>query len=241
MAAITSGSDHSVFNDGGIPAMQFNYWPDNFYHSSEDRIVYVDPTELKRVGFMAAAAIYYLATAGAGRGARPGVGGGGQRREVDRRGDAAVGAAARRTTATKLAEQHKAVQTKVTGAFNRAKGAVESVLTLSKDADVAATVKRLVGHARGVARPEREAAGIVYAERAAALGVKPVPVDADRQGARVLAADPAAAVQGLLGGGAEAPGAGRRRRRRRRAAAAQAAAAPGAPRRAGCRGWRRPR
>ncbi len=64
VATISSGSDHSVFNDGGIPAMQFNYWPDNFYHSSEDRIVHVDPTELKRVGFMAAAAMYYLATAG---------------------------------------------------------------------------------------------------------------------------------------------------------------------------------
>ena len=56
-----------MFNDGGIPAMQFNYWPDNFYHSSEDRFVYVDPTELKRVGFMAASAFYYLATAGPDR------------------------------------------------------------------------------------------------------------------------------------------------------------------------------
>ena len=38
VATIASGSDHSVFNDGGVPAMQFNYWPDNFYHSSEDRV-----------------------------------------------------------------------------------------------------------------------------------------------------------------------------------------------------------
>ena len=64
VAAISSGSDHSVFIAGGVPAMQFNYWPDNFYHSSEDRVNDVDPTELKRVGFMAASAFYYLATAG---------------------------------------------------------------------------------------------------------------------------------------------------------------------------------
>ena len=64
VAAITSGSDHSVFNNGGIPAMQFNYWGDNFYHSSGDRIEHADPTEMKRVAFMAASAMYYLSAAG---------------------------------------------------------------------------------------------------------------------------------------------------------------------------------
>ena len=66
--------------------MQFNYWPDNFYHSSADRIVHVDPTELKRVGFTAAAAFYYLSDGRAlPRPARPGLGSGRQRREMDRR------------------------------------------------------------------------------------------------------------------------------------------------------------
>jgi len=60
-----SGSDHTVFLAAGIPAMQFNYYGDNFYHSSEDRSKHVDPTEMKRVGFMAATGFYYLATAGA--------------------------------------------------------------------------------------------------------------------------------------------------------------------------------
>jgi hypothetical protein len=58
-----SGSDHTVFLAAGIPAMQFNYYSDNFYHSSEDRSKHVDPTEMKRVGFMAGAGFYYLATA----------------------------------------------------------------------------------------------------------------------------------------------------------------------------------
>ena len=60
-----SGSDHTVFLAAGIPAIQFNYYSDNFYHSSEDRSKHVDPTEMKRVGFMAASGLYYLATAGA--------------------------------------------------------------------------------------------------------------------------------------------------------------------------------
>ena len=59
-----SNSDHMVFLAAGIPAMQFNHWPDNFYHSSADTADMTDPTEGKRIGFVGAAAFYYLATAG---------------------------------------------------------------------------------------------------------------------------------------------------------------------------------
>ena len=59
-----SNSDHMVFLAAGIPAMQFNHWPDNFYHSSADTVEMTDPTEAKRIGFVGAAAFYYLATAG---------------------------------------------------------------------------------------------------------------------------------------------------------------------------------
>ncbi len=121
VAAITSGSDHSVFNDGGVPAMQFNYWPDNFYHSSEDRIVYVDPTELKRVGFMAASAFYYLATAGPDQ-ARD------LAWEATANGEKWMAEVTRQSVrllgddAAKLADQFKAVQMKVTGAFEPREG-----------------------------------------------------------------------------------------------------------------------
>jgi aminopeptidase YwaD len=37
MVPYIGASDHVVFLDAGIPAMQFNHWPDNFYHSSHDR------------------------------------------------------------------------------------------------------------------------------------------------------------------------------------------------------------
>jgi hypothetical protein len=64
MVPFIAASDHTVFLDGGVPAMQFNHWPDNFYHSSEDRIDFVDPTELKRIGVVAGLAFAYLSTAG---------------------------------------------------------------------------------------------------------------------------------------------------------------------------------
>jgi hypothetical protein len=175
MATISSGSDHSVFNDGGVPAMQFNYWPDNFYHSSEDRIVYVDPTELKRVGFMAASAFYYLATAGPDQARdlawEATVNGEKWIAEVTRQAATLLGG-----DGSKLASQHAAAQTKVTGAFNRSKGAVESVLGLAKDADVAATVKRLSGTLEVARDANTKLLDARYAERAAALGVRPLPV-----------------------------------------------------------------
>jgi aminopeptidase YwaD len=52
-----SGSDHMVFSNGNvkIPIVFFNCWPDDFYHSSMDTPDKSDPTQLKRVAFIAAA------------------------------------------------------------------------------------------------------------------------------------------------------------------------------------------
>jgi aminopeptidase YwaD len=54
---IDSGSDHMVFSNGNvkIPIVFFNCWPDDFYHSSMDTPDKSDPTQLKRVAFIAAA------------------------------------------------------------------------------------------------------------------------------------------------------------------------------------------
>jgi len=53
-----SGSDHMVFSNGNvkIPLVFFNCWPDDFYHSSMDTPDKSDPTQLKRVAFIAASA-----------------------------------------------------------------------------------------------------------------------------------------------------------------------------------------
>ncbi|MBP7570645.1 MAG: M28 family peptidase [Acidobacteria bacterium] len=174
VAAITSGSDHSVFNNGGIPAMQFNYWNDSFYHSSGDRAEHADPTEMKRVAFMAAAAMYYLSTAGPAE-ARD------LAWEAAANGQAWIAEVARQAAGLmagdgeKLARQHEAAQLKVAGAFQRAQGGVESVLALARDAEVGGAVRRLVGSLQAARDLNARLLEGKYRERAAARGIAAVP------------------------------------------------------------------
>ena len=62
----SGGSDHDVFNDWGIqvPGVLMITWPDPFYHTSQDRIDKIDPTQLKRAVFITSAAAYTVAAAG---------------------------------------------------------------------------------------------------------------------------------------------------------------------------------
>lgn len=64
--AFTGGSDHIVFLDGGVrvPSVMFICWPDMWYHTSGDTPDKSDPTQLKRVVFISAAAAVFLANAG---------------------------------------------------------------------------------------------------------------------------------------------------------------------------------
>ncbi len=128
-------SDHQIFLDAGIAAMQFNHWTDNFYHSSADKASTVDPTQSKRVGFMSAAAFYYLASAGskeavdlAWAGAASGES---WMAEVTRQSSAMMNA-----DKGELYEQYKAAQNKVKNAYLRGKGTIESVLDISQDEKV---------------------------------------------------------------------------------------------------------
>jgi aminopeptidase YwaD len=59
-------SDNAVFNDWsiGIPGVKMGTWPDNYNHSSADTPEKCDPTQLRRVIFIAAAGAYNIASAG---------------------------------------------------------------------------------------------------------------------------------------------------------------------------------
>jgi aminopeptidase YwaD len=172
LAAITSGSDHTVFLAARIPTMQFNYWPDSFYHSSADRLINVDPTELKRTGAVAAAAFAYLAGAGetealdlaweaSGNGAA-------WIAEVGRQAVRLMG-----RDPAKLHEQHKAALNKVDGAFGRARGSVESVRSLAAtpavEADIRALSESLASDRAAAARR----IDAVYGSLCAELKIKP--------------------------------------------------------------------
>jgi hypothetical protein len=58
-------SDHEVFNDWGVqvPAIMMIDWPDRWYHTSGDHVNNTDPTQLKRVTVIGAAAAYTIANA----------------------------------------------------------------------------------------------------------------------------------------------------------------------------------
>jgi len=61
----SGASDHEVFNDWGVqvPGVCMNAWPDQWYHTSGDRADKADPTQLKRVSIIGAAAAYTIASA----------------------------------------------------------------------------------------------------------------------------------------------------------------------------------
>ncbi len=65
MGTHMGSSDHEVFNDWGVgvPGIVMNTWPDFWFHTSEDRPDKIDPTQLKRVVVIGAAASYSIATA----------------------------------------------------------------------------------------------------------------------------------------------------------------------------------
>jgi aminopeptidase YwaD len=62
-AEFSSGSDHQVYTEGSwrIPAIYLKDWPDRYIHTNFDSAAMIDPTKLKRAGFIGAASAYFLA------------------------------------------------------------------------------------------------------------------------------------------------------------------------------------
>lgn len=62
---LTLGSDHQIYSDSSwsIPSIYLNDWPDRFIHTTGDTAARIDPTKLKRAGFIAAASGLTLANA----------------------------------------------------------------------------------------------------------------------------------------------------------------------------------
>ena len=182
-----SASDHMVFLAGGIPTMQFNHWPDNFYHSSADAIEMSDPTEMKRVGVMGAAAFYYLANADAYE-ARD------LAWEAAANGEKWIVEVARQSARLMKDDEasvhagYQAAKNKVQGAFGRARGGVESVLTIADGPDVVDLIEELVNGLELVRDVQLEKLKTVYEDACRLLGVAaqpdPQPTDAELAAAR---------------------------------------------------------
>ncbi len=66
MGEFHMGSDFQVFNEGSfkIPSIYLHDWPDRYIHTNYDEAGNIDPTKLKRSGFIGAASGYYIASMG---------------------------------------------------------------------------------------------------------------------------------------------------------------------------------
>ncbi|MFC1499843.1 M28 family peptidase [Candidatus Zixiibacteriota bacterium] len=167
-----SSSDHIVFLRAGIPAMQFNHWTDNFYHSSGDRVEVSDPTEMKRSGFIGAASFFYLANAG-------------EEEAIDLAWEASANGEKWLAEVTRQAirlldvegeaihERHKAAQNKITGAFNRAAGSVRSVLDLADTPEVHAMVDQLTESLGTIFHAHDAKLEAVYRQMCTDMGARP--------------------------------------------------------------------
>lgn len=170
-----SSSDHIVFLAAGIPAMQFNHWPDNFYHSSADVAEVTDPTEMKRTGFIGMAAFYYLANAGADEAMDLAW-------EAASNGEKWMAEVARQSLRLmgveghELAGRYEAARTKIYGAFKRGAGAVASVTDLSDAPEVTELVASLTESLEVARDAQYEKLERIYRDRAMAMGVPPEPV-----------------------------------------------------------------
>jgi hypothetical protein len=128
-------SDHEVFNDWGVqvPGIMMITWPDRWYHTSGDHVDKTDPTQLKRVVAIGAAAAYTIASADddmAIKIASEAAGNGAQRIGHQlARGLAEMDAA----TAETLAETYKGAREHVEAAVNNEKDTLETVNELATD------------------------------------------------------------------------------------------------------------
>ena len=61
-ARYSMGSDHDVYAEAsfGIPAIYYNDWPDRYIHTNFDSPANIDPTKLKRAGFLGATTAFFL-------------------------------------------------------------------------------------------------------------------------------------------------------------------------------------
>jgi hypothetical protein len=167
-----SGSDHTVFLAAGIPAMQFNYYSDNFYHSSEDRSKHVDPTEMKRVGFMSAAGFFYLATAGVQEAKdlawESAANGEKWMAEVSRQSIILL-----ENHVEKVHPGYEAAINKIEGAFLRARGNLMSLTDISDSEEVTALLSQLTTSLESSRDNHAARLANAYHTRCAALNVEP--------------------------------------------------------------------
>ncbi|MFC1575864.1 M28 family peptidase, partial [Gemmatimonadota bacterium] len=185
-------SDHMVFNDWGVqvPGVMMIVWPDQWYHTSGDRIDKADPTQMKRVAVIGAAAAYTLASADDDMAIR-------LAGEIASNGTSRLGHQfiiaqefLNGAEAGGLAEAYGMARAHIVGTVMAEKETLESVLQLASDqARVGAYVEEMKGTVDAIG--EAHLAALETHMRAAAgrLGTSPVQIqltDLERRASQIV-------------------------------------------------------
>jgi hypothetical protein len=200
-------SDHEVFNDWGVqvPGVMMIAWPDQWYHTSGDRGDKADPTQLKRVVIIGAAAAYTVASADDGLAIR--LAGEIASNATQRLGHQFVLGQERLNgaTASNLAERYAWARAHVQGSVMAEKETLETVLQLAAgggiqvdgpvttlaeaEGPVAAYAAKMQEVVDAVGRAHLDALHSHMEATAARLGTQPVQPrqsDLERRAARIV-------------------------------------------------------
>jgi aminopeptidase YwaD len=185
-------SDHMVFNDWGVqvPGIMMIVWPDQWYHTSGDRPDKADPTQLKRVVVIGAAAAYAVASADDDLAMR-------LAGEIASNGTRRLGhqfiiaqEKLNEATAANLADQYKHARAHIQGTVMAEKETLESVLELASDgARVGAYVEAMKGTVDAIGSAHLAALETHMAAAAARVGARPVqlqPTDLERRAGGIV-------------------------------------------------------
>ncbi len=170
-------SDHMVFNDWGVqvPGIMMIVWPDQWYHTSGDRIDKADPTQLKRVAVIGAAAAYTVAIADDDMAIR--LAGEIASNATRRLGHKFIIAQERlnEAGADNLTHQYKWARAHIEGTVMAEKETLESVMELASDAGkVGAYVQEMKGVVEAIGQAHLMALETHMEATAGRLGAEPV-------------------------------------------------------------------
>jgi aminopeptidase YwaD len=170
-------SDHMVFNDWGVqvPGIMMIVWPDQWYHTSGDRPDKADPTQLKRVAVIGAAAAYAVASADDDMAVR--LAGEIASNATRRLGHQFIIAQEKlnEATAADFGDQYRHALAHIQGTAMSERGTLESVLELATDrARVGAYVEAMKGTVDAIVAAHLVALETHMEAAARRLGVRPV-------------------------------------------------------------------
>lgn len=185
-------SDHEVFNDWGVgvPGVMIIAWPDPWYHLSGDLADKSDPTQLKRVAAIGAAAAYTVATADDATAIRIAA-------ETAANGTRRLGhqftvglEQLNSATAETLGDAHRTARGYVEAALINEKDTLDSILELAADKlKVGAYVGRMKKTVEAVAAAHLSGLQAHMEATAARLGTRPAVIvlsDLEKKAARLI-------------------------------------------------------